>query len=207
MTQDYNYWKDRNPDDTQKDWKIDGSWLEGYEKSVSHPHRKLVVKSLRGMESILEVGSSCGPNLLALSRKHPEARLFGVDANQDAVNSAARLIPSAGVSQGDIIKGLPFKDGSFDAVLADAVLMYVNPHEILDVMSEMDRVSSKRIVVVDRFANARLGVDTGYIWHRNYGQLLQEMGYKVRKIKLTQETWPHSRGWATHGYVWVGNRI
>lgn len=205
MNQTYEYWLNRKPDDPQKDWKIDGSWLEGYEKSTEHPHRKLVVKAMRGMESILELGCSCGPNLSRLSKKYPSAYLAGIDANQDAVDRAAKFVPRARVSQGNIAT-LPFKNGAFDAVLADAVLMYIPPADILDVLSEMDRVASKRIVIIDRFANARLGVSTGYIWHRNYPQLLQELGYRVRQTKLTKNDWPHSNGWATSGFVYVADR-
>lgn len=205
MAQNFKYWLDRKPDDPQKDWNYEGSWLEGYEKSVDHPHRKLVVKNLKGMTSVLEVGCSVGPNLTALSRKYPFMELVGIDANKDAVQRAQELLPKAHIQQGNILT-LPYRTDAFDAVLADAVLMYIPPHEIIDVLHEIDRVARKRIIIVDRLSHSRTGVDSGYIFYRNYPQLLHELGLKVRSIKITKDTWPGSIAWQHAGYLFVGDR-
>lgn len=203
--QDEKYWESRPENDPKKDWKYDGTWLEGYEKSVDHPHRKIVLKHLRKIDSLLEIGCNCGPNLIALNKKNPNTKIYGIDINYDAIERAKVLVPRGRFTQGNFIE-LPYQNGSFDAVLADAVLMYVPPGEILDVLGEMDRVSNGKIVIVDRFAHSRLGIDSGFIWYRNYDQLLEELGMKVFKYKLKKEDWPHSVGWERAGYVWVGSR-
>lgn len=203
--QDYNYWVNRKPEDPHPDWVHDGPWLEGYEKSVDHPHRRLILKHLKGMRSLLEVGCNCGPNLLNIHNKYPLMELTGVDANQNAINRAKELVPTANLSQGDFAS-LDMDGKTFDVVLADAVLMYINPDQIVKVMDDLCWMADEKIIIIDRFANSRLGVSNGYIWYRNYPQLLQEHGFTVTKTKLTAETWPHSNGWKTAGYVFVGIR-
>ena len=53
--------------------------------------------ALRPGERVVEVGCGTARNLIAIARRYPEARLFGLDASQEMLKTAAESIRHAGL--------------------------------------------------------------------------------------------------------------
>lgn len=210
-SQDINYWANR-PTIDHGDW-LDGKgdWIKAYWQSKSHPHRQLIInhlKLIKPIESVLEIGMNCGPNLSLIKDYFnlPENKLFGIDANKDAIDFGREQLPKADLRIGDFSK-LPWLDRVADVVLADASLMYVAPGDIRAVIQELDRVSKRVIFIVDRYHRTKNGVNNGYVWRRNYKLLLNDFGYNVLQTKISVEDWPVSIGWQKYGYIWLGKKV
>lgn len=203
------YWKDRPLDDPERDWgaKVRKSnWVEDYLASKTHPHRRLIIEALKTFEweSLLEVGANCGPNLDLINDHFRDKRLVGIDANRDAVAFAQRAVvrPNVSVVEGDL-RTLPYDSESFDAVLSDATLLYVEPRDIVPTLQEMNRVCKKAIILVERYSKDRLGAEVGHVWGRDYETLLKELDYKVESKKITKTQWPTSSNWQKHGRFYL----
>ena len=203
IPQNTDFWVKRPAEDSHKDWLYAGDWITGYELSVSHPHRKVIIELLRSLPpfaSLLEVGCSVGPNLSLIHKAFPEAVLSGIDPSEESVRRAQGFVPYANVKVGDVRE---LSVEPVDVILADASLMYVTPEEISQVM---DRLSwtAKYVLIVDRHNSDKLGKPTGGVWGRNYTRLLKERGFSVMTKKVAAEEWPHSPNWAKFGHYWVG---
>lgn len=203
--QDELYWINRQLSDDKRDWKVgDKNWVMDYRGSSDHPHRQLIIDALKKikLKSLLEIGCNAGPNLIRINNEFPGVKLAGFDANAYSIEAAKEILNA------DLKVGLateaPFEE-QFDVVLADAVLMYVPDLKVYRVMNEIDRLTKKAVIIVDWFDEAELGVIRDFHWARNYPKLLEDLGFRVEKIKLTEQTWP-SPAWVKHGYVFVCHR-
>lgn len=134
-------------------WSANRGVNEGLE-SISHPHRKLLldkISSYSPFENILEIGCNAGPNLCLLSKKVPNARIYGIDINSKAIEEGKKHLKEEGmnnvflsVRRADRLES--FGDKSIDVVFTDAVLMYIGPDKIYNVIGEMIRVARKAII-------------------------------------------------------------
>lgn len=200
------YWIKRPRNDEEKDWLGEQKdWIDGYVKSIDHPHRKLIIDALKKLtpfESVVEAGANCGPNLFLIKKHFPHATVAGIDLNEEAILEGKKIAPEADLRVGTMAK-LPWEDKKFDIALADASLLYVPPDDIDTVMNELDRVAKKAIIIIERFDESEKGVVKNYLWTRNYPLLLQKLGYGVEQIKLDEKTWPGSVNWQKYGYMFV----
>ena len=203
--QDEVYWKNRSLDDSKRDWNYGSqNWVFDYFCSVLHPHRKVIIAELRKFtfKSVLEVGCNIGPNLLRIQDEFPKTKLAGVDINEFAINEGKKLLKNVDLQVGDL-KELPFKNKSFDFIVADAVLIYVDPSKINEVVMEMDRVCKKGMIIVEWHNEESVtGKVKEYHWCRNYKVLLEEFGYKVEVQRISKENWPTPK-WYQLGRVYT----
>lgn len=207
-THDAKYWIER-PMNSPKDWidKAD-NWIDSYVLSASHPHRQLIldeISKLEPLNKILEIGCNTGPNLIRINEIFPTINLSGLDVSWKCINKAQEYLPTAFLRAGDY-HNLPFPDEYVDLILADAVLMYSNPDQIEQAMKEIDRVTKKYVIIIDRWNRSEKGVRNGHVWMRNYSLILRKMGYYVKKYKLEPRDWPDSIGWVKYGHVFVGKK-
>ena len=175
--------------------------------SKDHPHRDLIVsaaESLKPFNSILEVGCNAGPNLARLSQFFG-TRLVGIDINQDTIDKARETLPGVELRTGNFIHGLPFGKWEFDVVLSDAVLLYVSDAQIEKVLDDFDRVAQRGIVLCEWDDESKLGTLKNFHWARDYKTLLEERGFQVEKVKITEKDWP-TPSWSTYGYVYIARR-
>ncbi|OJJ70028.1 hypothetical protein ASPBRDRAFT_45387 [Aspergillus brasiliensis CBS 101740] len=108
---------------------------------------------LRSTDHILDVG--CGPGTITIgfTRYATEGRTVGVDISSDVLRKAKSLAAEAGCSmereqpgsvvfeEGDILKGLPYPDETFDVVYCAQLFGYLPPPDLpLTALSEMRRV-------------------------------------------------------------------
>lgn len=204
MTQDENYWVNRPINDEDRDWKTNGeNWVEDYVLSKDHPHRKLILDfvELSKPASILEFGCNTAPNLALIHEKFPEIKLAGFDISDPAITRGKEVLPEADLKLGSYYH-IPF-EGHFDLGICDASLMYIPPEDIAPVLEDVAALC-KDLVIVERVSEEE--DENGYIWSRNYPKILKEMGFEVSSTKLTEETWPHSRGWQEKGFVILAKR-
>jgi len=204
MVQETNYWKNRAENDTKNDWGDNETqdWIEDYWKSQDHPHRKVIVNALESfvpIESVLEVGCNCGPNL-ALIKDRFHCPIYGIDINEESIRSAVRHFPFAEFRVADATK-IPFVDKFADVVIADAVLMYIPPKLIRAAISEMIRVAKKGIVIIDwYYGGSKYGKLFDNHWARNYVALFKEFNLKAYRRKLSVKEWPRPI-WQKWGYI------
>lgn len=202
------YWANRRPDDAEKDWLYgEDNWISGYWESRKHSHRNLILKALENIQfgSLLEVGCGCGPNLNLIHEKFPDVAISGIDINPYNVEEGKKLNTFADIRLGNLAV-LPWGDNSFDIVLSDATLLYISPEEIEAVMEELNRVTKKAIILVERFDPSLRGEIKGHVWARNYPLLLKNLGFSVECIKLDEKTWDTSVNWQRFGALFIATK-
>lgn len=136
---------------TDKEWSTrhlyNENWIENCWRSRNNPHRSFLVERISKFSpnSVLEIGCACGPNLYHIAKKFPDAKVKGIDINPMAVQKGNEWFKQEGVSNIKLEVGKAqelkqFADKSFDVVFTDAVLIYVSPDEIKQVVKEMLRI-------------------------------------------------------------------
>ena len=134
---------------------------------------------------VLEVGANIGNQLRALSRigfRH----LYGIELQRRCVEEAKQLSPGI-----DIIEGLafdiPFKDGFFDLVFTNNVLIHIAPDDIGAVMDEMHRVSRRWIWGFEYYAPAFTEIPyRGHdhlLWKADYAGLFRTRFPGLRSLR------------------------
>jgi ubiquinone/menaquinone biosynthesis C-methylase UbiE len=211
LTEDYEaklaemrYWEERKAD-SHSDWGDDKTFLESYRESVNHPHRQLIIDFLKDKEfnSLLEVGCCNGPNLFRIAQEfqiypsltNPGILLAGEEVNEQAVKDGNDFCKIAWISKGKL-PDINQKDKSFDYVLADACLMYVE--DIDKALSEMKRVAKKGIIIFDWETENEEKIN--YSYTRNWVMRLHKAGFDRSVIRsLTEQEWPNSENWKKYG--------
>ena len=188
-------------------------WVKSYWDSRDHGHRPFLLEHISkfsAISSILEIGCNCGPNLYLLARKFPEAQLVGIDINPAAVQKGNEWFAQEGIKNVKLLVGKAdelekFEDKSFDIVFTDAVLIYIGPDKIIEVMKGMLRIASKAVILLEwhsfDHASNPLGVHVGH-WMRDYIALLQKFVPEktIRVIKMPEQFWS-DKYWQKYGAV------
>jgi len=146
------------------------------------------------LRSALEVGCNVGMQLRHL-RRLTGARMAGVDLQQSALDEARAILPHAELLQGQATE-LPFRDGSFDLVFTSGVLIHVPPSDLVRVMDEIHRVSSRWIWGFEYWAATPTEVayrgQSGLLWKRDFRVAWQERFPTLRLVK--ERRLPHRNG-------------
>ena len=207
----------REDERERSDWgKERGDWIKGYRDSLNHPHRSFLVETISRFNpsSILEIGCNCGPNLYLLAKKFPDAEIIGIDINPMAVEKgnewlAQEGILNVGLSVGKADELDQFQDKSFDVVFTDAVLIYIGPDKIKEVMKNAIRIARRALILMEWHSFEPqdkdpygLGVYEHGIWKRDYSSLLKQfvIEEQIRVTKIPEEVWP-DENWKRWGGV------
>lgn len=196
----------------------DDEWVMGYWDSRDHPHRPFLIKKIAPFapfSSILEIGANCGPNLYLLAQRFPDVEMVGVDINPRAVEKGNELLAAEGVSNVRLLVAKAdelgqFQDKSFDVVFTDAVLIYIGPDKIKNVVQDMLRVARRALILMERqsFESSGkdphgLGVSHNDLWLRDYTVLFKQFvpEEQMAITKITGDIWPDSThlGWQETG--------
>jgi len=199
------YWINRK---RGNDWNSNSKdWVEGYWKSIDHPHRKLLVDAVSEFnpKSILEVGCASGPNLYLLAKKYPKAEIWGIDINRQAIEYGQDMFIQEGIRNVKLAVGradsLLFDDNTFDVVISDATLIYLGPDKIWQTLARMVDISKTGLVLVERqISNESAGIYKDGLWQRDYiwmSKVLTDSNW-FKAIRITKDIWPE---WAETGYV------
>ena len=178
----------------------------GYLNEVNHPHRKLILdilkKEFKGFNNLLEIGCGPGANLVNIKKEFPKANLTGMDVNKLAIFKAREILPNDNFIIGDISTSLPFANKSFDVVLSDAILLYIDFFRIKPLLEQMLSISRKGLILVELGGEMKLGELKGNYWYRNYKKLLKRKGLKIIKYKIEKDIWS-APPWTESGYIYT----
>jgi ubiquinone/menaquinone biosynthesis C-methylase UbiE len=158
----------------------------------------------------LEIGCNCGPNLYLLARRFPDVEIVGIDINPAAVQKGNDWFTQEGIKNVKLLLGKAdelgqFKDKSFDIVFTDAVLIYIGPDKIKEVIKGMLGITRKALILFEWHsfgcASHPLGVHVGH-WMRDYVSLLKEFvpQENIYVIKMPEELWA-DKYWQKYGGV------
>jgi len=192
-------------------------WVMGYWNSRNHPHRLRLLETISSyypFDNVLEIGCNCGPNLCLLAKKYPASDFAGIDVNPHVVEKGNALLASEGMGNVRLLtakaSGMSqFPDKSYDIVFTDAVLLYIGPDMIKNIIGDMLRISRKALVMVERhsFSAASgpahaLGVYRYGCWERDYLALLRQFvpEERIKITKIGPDVWPEER-WQQTGAI------
>jgi len=195
----------------------DDEWIKGYWDSRNHRHRSFLLERIfrfSPISSILEIGCNCGPNLSLIAKKFPSTEVRGIDVNPMAIQKGNELLAQEGISNVKLSVGkaselAQFQDKSFDIVFTDAVLIYIGPDKIKEVVREMLRLTRRALILVERHCfepqNGNpngLGVYRYGCWERDYLTLLKQFVPEkhISITKITEDLWPEER-WQKSGAI------
>jgi pseudaminic acid biosynthesis-associated methylase len=134
---------------------------------------------------VLEIGANIGNQLRAL-RRIGFRRLYGVEIQRYCVEEAKRLNPEV-----DIIEGsgfdIPFKDGFFDLVFTNNVLIHIAPDDIGGLLDEMQRVTRRWIWGFEYYAPEFTEIPyRGHehlLWKADYAALFRARFPALRSVR------------------------
>lgn len=161
----------------------------------------------------MEVGCNSGPNLYLLSSIYPDAKLYGVDINANAVAEGKRQLQKEGIknvflSHGKADSLKKFTDKSCDVVFTDAVLMYIGPDKIDSLLNETIRIAKKAVIFFEWHMDSTIiKSEDKYKYH--YGHWIYDFRKlcgryvvqdKIRISKLPTGVW-NDAGWTEFGAI------
>ncbi len=122
--------------------------------------------------NILEVGCNIGMQLVCLQRMG-YMNLHGIELQDYAVEKARKNTIGINVIKGSAFD-LPYKNGWFDMVCTNGVLIHISPNDYDSIISEMYRCSSKYIMGFEYFSEnleeIKYRGNTGYLWKADFAQ-------------------------------------
>lgn len=120
---------DRIAADWVKDHEADTWWVEAAERFAS--------RLIPGAK-VLDVGCAGGVKSQFFHDRGLD--VSGIDVSSKMVALAQARVPDATFLVADLLETLPFHDGSFDAVFAQAVLLHIPKLDVPSVIRELKRV-------------------------------------------------------------------
>jgi pseudaminic acid biosynthesis-associated methylase len=125
---------------------------------------------------ILEVGANIG-NQLRCMQRIGFTRLYGVEIQRHCIEESRKTYENI-----DIVEGtgfdIPFKDGWFDLVFTNNVLIHIAPGDLPRMQREIHRVSGGRIMGFEYFAPEFTDIpyrgNTNLLWKADYAKLYRE---------------------------------
>lgn len=187
-------------------WWAARSIAEGYWNNRDLPYKHDLVERLAAyspIHNILEVGCASGPNLYLLAKMFPQAQIVGIDINQDAIHYGNKQFAREGISNVKLLVGKAdeldqFRDGSFDIVFTTALLIYIGPDKIREVIKGMIRVTRRALVLIELHCfepNKKdpfgLGIYRYGNWVRDYAAILRPFvsEKQIRVTKVSEDVW------------------
>lgn len=185
-------------------------WARGYLNTVDHPHRLQIVEAVSAflpLRSVLEVGCASGANLVCLRERMPGVSFTGVDINRKAIFVAKKYFAERGDRQVSCFAGQAHRlteiaDISMDIVLTDAVLMFIAPDRIRNVLAEFGRVCRKGLVFNEYHCEGEVaGRFDGGRWVYDLAVLLGEQ-FPNAEIKMEKSAFVGG-AWDSYGRLIV----
>ncbi len=180
---------------------------EGYWKNRDHPNKHFLAERMAAflpIHSILEVGCASGPNLYLLAKKFPQAQIVGIDINQEAIQYGNAQFAQEGISNVRLLVGKAdnlgeFPDRAFDIVFTNALLIYIGPDKIKEVIAGMLRITNRALVLMELHclgSNTKDPLGRGIYrygnWVRDYVALLKQFvaEEQIQVTKIPEHVWP-----------------
>lgn len=189
-------------------WKyrhlIDGNkWIMDY-NDLNHPHRQKLIEIIGKQypfHNILEIGCGLGSNLYLLSKKFPNAQLYGIDINSQIIKEGKKLLEQNKIKNITLKVGnalnIDYPNKYFDIVFSDACFLCISPNQIEIIVNEINRLS-KKAIILNEYHSSQINRYQKYkvYWVYNYKQFFPNL----IEYKITHDLW-NSEGWEKHGYI------
>lgn len=137
---------------------------------------------------ILEVGCNIGNQLRALQRLG-FSNLYGIDVQRYAVERAKTECRDIDIIVGSAFD-IPYKDGFFDLVFTNNVLIHIAPDTIGAVMDEMIRVARGHVwgfeYYAPEFTTINYRGNNDLLWKADYARLFLDRKPGALKVTKTQ---------------------
>lgn len=117
--------------------------------------------------SILELGSNMGQNLVALKKKYKKSKIYGVDINATACEILKRNYPDFNITNSSILNYKTKK--KFDLVFTSGVLIHINPKQLNNTYKKIFNLSKKYILIVEYYNSSPVSV----IYRGHYNKLFK----------------------------------
>lgn len=175
-------YSDRNSWQTDADW--DKFYVDTWGKNKLEIN-EMVMSDLPKDIKILEVGCNIGQQLRGFQRMG-FTNLYGIELQQYAVEKGKQNTVGINMIQGSGFD-LPFKDGYFDLVCTNGVLIHISPNDHEAFMKEVIRCSSKYILGWEYFAEEVTDINyrgnKGFLWKADFAGIYQKVDPSVKKVK------------------------
>jgi len=165
-------------------------WVQEYnkeyiEKNTNFDHElgaegwKKMLASIpsNSIKNYLECGSNIGRNIEQIARIYPDLIPSVLDVNAEALKYVSENYNIDKSFHGAIIDS-DFEDNSFDLVFTQAVLIHVNPDQLIGSMKRMFDLSSKYILMGEYFNRTPTSItyqgEEDRLFKRDFGKLFLE---------------------------------
>lgn len=164
-------------------------WNNFYQTTWGYTKLEMNEKCFQGIPEtakILEVGCNTGMQLRGLQAMGFE-HLYGVEIQHYAVEEAKKYTKNINVIQGSGFD-IPFKDGYFDIVGTNGVLIHILPDDLPKIMDEMYRCSGRYIwgfeYYTPEITNINYRGNEGFLWKADYAQLFLDRFPDLKKVSI-----------------------
>lgn len=169
-------------------------WDEFYQQNWGLTKSEMNARFTEGWSAntrILEVGCNTGMQLRGLQDAGFE-NLYGIELQYYAVEKAKQTTQHINIIQGSGFE-LPFRDGFFDVVCTNGVLIHIAPDDLPKIMDEMVRSSGRYIWGFEYYSPELKAIpyrgNEGFLWKADYAALFQQRHPSLRLVK--QELYPY----------------
>ncbi len=160
----------------RNNWESDDEWdriyLETWGLTKLEINNKVMNELPRELK-ILEVGCNFGAQLRGYQRMG-FSQLFGVELQTNAVEKSKKKYEGLNIISGSGFD-IPFKDGFFDLVCTNGVLIHISPDDHVAFMKEIHRCSRKYIMgweyYSENLAELPYRGRQGYMWKGDYAKI------------------------------------
>ncbi|WP_310391680.1 pseudaminic acid biosynthesis-associated methylase [Hymenobacter sp.] len=189
LTKQENFWAGNfGREYTDRNSRHLDEWNEFYRSTWGHSKLEMneeFIGDLAREARILEVGCNTGMQLMGLQAAG-FTNLYGIEIQAYAVEKAREFVRGVNVMQGSGLD-LPFKDGFFDLVCTNGVLIHIAPDDLPRMMAEMVRCSSRYIMGYEYYAPETTPIhyrgNEGFAWKSNFAQLFLDHFPELRLVK------------------------
>jgi pseudaminic acid biosynthesis-associated methylase len=168
-------------------WGSDEEWDNIYRDTWGLTKLEINDKVLHDMPrdiKILEVGCNYGAQLRGFQRMG-FTNLYGVELQSYAVEESKKAYSGLNIITGSGFD-LPFKDGFFDLVCTNGVLIHISPKDHHAFMKEMYRCTKKYIMGWEYYSEDPKELNyrdnKGFMWKADYAEIYK-MGFPDLELK------------------------
>lgn len=180
-----------------------------------HAEAHKLALSLAGIRDgmrVLEVATGSGEMFRQLARRNPRGLTCGVDISPNMAartqREARRRVPKSSLHcQAVDASHMPFRDGTFDAVVSCYLLELLGPEDLIRTIAEMQRVlrSQGRLILVNvgqnlpafnamhRLAGTLVPAFWGRMLESSFGEMLTDYGFRIEHDHIVQQGFYPSR--------------
>ncbi len=161
-----------------------------YRQTLGHSLRDINHDLLRGrkIQSALEVGCNIGMKLKHLQQMGYK-NLYGIELQADAVERSKSRTKGINILQGSAFD-IPFKDGFFDLVYTNGVLIHLHPKDLKQAMREMARCSRKYVMGLEYYSESPREIPyhgrSGALWKNDFAAVFLKYCPEFRSLRTRQ---------------------